>query len=198
LGALLEKPQPGCSIKDVWFGFVFISFMGVCFGGVCIADIAKYLHRPWGQRLYDIMAVLGIMGLMIFLCSITIIHIFGWDLQQNKPFKWEGLFSILIILWPSIGFIFYIMGKRKKSSKDSIFSSIQIIPIWPLFVFIIAPLQSSVVFFLLLCFVGGGDYIGRRYDHSFLGAFLGLGVFIAILGLLAFGIHYWIYKNHRH
>ncbi len=139
-------------------------------------SFAAWRGRPWGDELYAV-----VFGSFLLLVSILgVVHYL-----PKVPVPGRGTAIVLLIIYLG-GFAMLIMpnfkiprGKREPNSLPFL-----VVLLWPFVVLLFEPLLMFPCL-LVGAFIFGGEWVGSRLGHPYLGAFT---AFFTLLAIVAVGV----------
>ena len=158
--------------------YIFQVMAALCCGGLSVAAIGLWLGKSWAERLEEIVLAIIFLGLMTGIIS----WIFKAALIPDKRrifHGWEATVLVLMVLWILIWLLIFIPGIIKRSRKESLLVVLFLSFFWPFIMFMKMP-HMIIVLGIPVGFIAIGDHMGRRYNHPFIGAILGLALCVAI------------------
>lgn len=150
-------------------------------GLMTAGGIGMLLRRGWGERLAESCLGLGAIVLFTGMVASTCWQAFQRIIGSHPAERGDGFVLALVLVWTGLGSLLA-FGERKGKPLFGIASDVLL---WPFLLLLKAPTLFGVLFATFLLFVGGGDWLGSRYGHPYLGATIGLAGLVALFAGLA-------------
>jgi hypothetical protein len=187
IGLLFEKRRPEHTLSD----YVFAWGLTLYFGCMSAASIGSWLRRRWAKRFLGMLVALGATGIFLIVVGGMLLRAFGREGGADAPPLWEPTLLVLSLFWALGGMLMFLGEWRRRKPPRPIAADAAMIALWPILLVLMAPFVGGVLFIPLIVFTGGGELAGRRYDHPYVGAATGFGVFIALFAILAYLVVRW-------
>jgi hypothetical protein len=140
------------------------------FGAMTIGSIGTVANRPWGQYVTE--TLFGIAALAVQ--AIFIRHLFAGNASAVSYYA--------TALWIGGSLILYFGDSTKGTSKHNYVEC----TLWPLLIFLMAPIASLCLFGIPAFFVVGGEWVGAKLQHPHFGAIVGFGVSLILIALVVY------------
>ena len=183
-GLVFQTDDPEWTVLSDSLAILFTGWSGV----TCAGGIAMLLRRRWGDRLVESSLAIGAVAPFTAMVGSTC-----WKASQRilgpEPAQLgDAAALVLVLLWAGFGSLIA-WSDREGKEPPGLASWLLL---WPFFLLLKDSVAFGALFVPLLLFVGGGEWLGSRYGHPYLGAAAGLASLIAVFAVLARLSRRWI------
>jgi hypothetical protein len=171
VGLVFGPRDPDTTLGILLSAVAFTVWLGcMTIGGIGIAAKQRWAHR-FTDRLFGV-AVLGIQAIVV---RGLIMAAATQDAPSAASYYAAGV-------WIGMGLVMYFGRHGKRTPKPTYLDC----ALWPLLIFLKAPLASICLFAIPAVLVVGGEWIGAKFQHPHIGAAVGFGTFLAVVAFVTY------------
>lgn len=163
------------AVFTAWSGLMAAGGIGIC------------LRSMWGEPLLD--RLIAVAGVCLFTWMVLSICWAAWrrTTGESPAEPGDGALLILTLLWAGSTTLFLRGWRRQRPRRFE-----PVLILWPLLLLLLEPVAFGLLLLPIVLFVAGGDLLGSRFGHPYLGASIGLGCAIALFAALALLSRRWV------
>ena len=144
-------------------------------GCMTIGGIGIAASKPWGDRFTNRLLSLAVLAIQVVFVRGLIIDIAAHDAPPAACYY-------AVAVWIGVGLVMY-FGSWAKATKPGYLEC----ALWPVFLFLKAPVASVVLFAIPAASVVAGEWIGGEFQHPHIGAAVGFGFFLTAVVFATYG-----------